>query len=72
MSKQLDQTIHNLTLHPPLDEATEQTLDNIREQFLNLVEFLDPDVPDGREKAQCFTALEDACQYAIAAVVRNQ
>ena len=29
-------------------------------------------VPDGREKSQCFTAIEDACQYAIAAVVRNQ
>jgi len=72
MSKQLDQTLHNLTLHPPRDEEVVDRLDAVREAFQILAVEIDPNLPDGREKAQCFTALEDACQYAIAAVVRNQ
>ena len=33
MSKQLDQTIHNLTLHPPKDDEVGETLDEIRAIF---------------------------------------
>lgn len=69
---QLDQALHNIGYHPPKDEETAEALDMIRESFKLQLGTIDPLMPDGREKALCFTHIEEACMYAIAAVVRNQ
>lgn len=72
MSQQLDQALHNVGYHPPKDEQTAEDLGQIRSMFAGILTAIDPLLPDGREKALCYTHIEEACMYAMAAIVRNQ
>ena len=39
----------------------------VRAQFIELADYLEYALPDGRSKSLCFTHLEDACMRAIQA-----
>lgn len=69
---QLDQVVHNMTLHPPKNVEVADRLDRVRQGFIGLVYDIDIEMPDGRDKALCFTKLEESLQHAIGAIVRNQ
>lgn len=62
----------DLSLHPPKDAATGQVLDGIREAFIDLGAHVIQVTPAGRERSIALTNLQQACQWAIAAVVCNQ
>lgn len=69
-SDQYAQVIHNLTYHPVRDHRQGQ-MEEIRQAFKEVAKLVDVTIPDGREKAMCFTDIENACQNAIAAVARH-
>lgn len=59
-----------IDLHTPQDQATRDTLDNLRAQFKALYRTVRDTTPVCREQSLAFTHLEDALAAAIAAVVR--
>lgn len=72
MESDLRRVLHNLTLHPPKDSETANRMDAIRSAAMTFARVIDDMAPGSRERNQAFTALEDATQYAIAAIARNQ
>ncbi len=63
----------NVGYHPPQDDGTAQLLGEIRELFVSLIEDLEARIPErSREKSIMLTDIENACMYAMAAIVRNQ
>lgn len=71
-SDQGQQAIKNVSYHKVSDPVAFDQMATIRAHFKVLITTIDDRVPNGREKAMCFTALEDACQYAIAAIARSE
>jgi hypothetical protein len=67
---QRDQVMHNLTYHPVRDHRQGQ-METIRQSAKDLADLIDDIVPNGREKAQAYTDLEDCVQHAIAGVARH-
>ena len=68
-----DRIEHDLTLHTPKDDLIAERLDTIRGESRDYAHFLISFVGKPcRELSLALTAVEEACQYAIAAVVRNQ
>jgi hypothetical protein len=63
---------HNLTLHPPEGDEVIRRLERIREAFKIVGHQMIDLCPNGRELSLSLTHIEEACQYAIAAIARSQ
>lgn len=63
---------HDLSWHAPATDAIGETLDRLRVAAKNLAHEIVEATPPSREQSRGLTAVEDALQHAIAAVVRNQ
>lgn len=72
MESDLERVLHNLTLHPPKTSEVASRMDAIRSAARYFATIINNNAPGSRERNQAFTALEDATQYAIAAIARNQ
>lgn len=68
----LHQILHNMSLHPPSDPKVIEAFEILRDQFKEVAACVACLVPSGRERSQAITALEDALQYAIGGIARNQ
>lgn len=69
----LERALRNVGYHPPKDKGTADLLGEIRVLFANLIKDLDTRIPNrSREKSLMLTDIEEACMYAMAAIVRNQ
>lgn len=62
--------VRRMGYHRPTSE-TLPIFEEIRHHFIELSLWLDETLPDGREKSEQQTNLEDAQMWAIAAVARN-
>lgn len=63
---------HDLSWHPPKTGAVSDHLDIIREMAKEFAHTVVNETPASREQSLALTAIEEATQWAIAAVVRNQ
>lgn len=63
---------HDLTLHPPQSDEVNQTLDSLREGAKLFAHLVIDATPLSREQSLAITNIEQALQWAIAAIVRNQ
>lgn len=72
LSSQAEQTLWNLEYHKPTNPETLVEMDRVREAFKTLLVEIDSRVPGGRDKARCYTFLEDSQQCAIAALAREE
>ena len=61
----------NMTNHPPKDEETIQTYEDLRGGFKLLARHLDMVCPDSREKSLAITNLEQALMWAVASIARD-
>lgn len=68
----LSEVTHNMTLHPPTDENIVEAMKHLRRGFQGLAADVIIAVPVSRERSMCLRSLEDALQYAIAGIARNQ
>lgn len=68
----LARVIHNVTLHPPIHPAVGDGMDRIRDAARAFAEVIVDECPGSRELSMACTSLEDATQYAIASIARNQ
>lgn len=72
-SQQLhDRVEHDLSLHSPKSADVGATLDVLRQAAKDFAHIVVDATPGCREQSLSITAIEEACQWAIAAVVRNQ
>lgn len=71
-STQLDQTIHNMSYHPPTAEGVTERFERLRAASIEYATLIDELVPDGRDKAMAFTDLEHGLQHAIGGIARHQ
>lgn len=69
---QLDRTLHNLSLQRPTTDEVHGQLDHIRAGAKGFAQTIYYQSPPSRERSLALTALEEATQWAIGAVVRNQ
>lgn len=72
MESLLERTLRNLTLQPPKTAAAGEQMDRIREAAKAFAISLCLNAPESRELSLAITHLEEATQWAIAAVARNQ
>lgn len=63
---------HDLSLHSPETPEAASTLDAIRVAAKLFAHAVVDGTPPSREQSLALTSVEEACQWAIAAVVRNQ
>lgn len=63
---------HNLTLHPPTNEAVIERMAHVRASAKQFAHDVVDACPEGRELSMALTEIEDACQHAIGAIARNQ
>jgi hypothetical protein len=63
---------HNLTNHPPKDDATGLRMETVRVYAKTLGRNIEQCCPESREKALALTNLEQSVMWAIAAIARNQ
>lgn len=68
----LSRTLHNLSLHPPRDADTGSRMDTVRASAMGFASALIDVCPESRELSLALTALEEATQWAIGAIARNQ
>lgn len=62
---------HRFEYHPPTTDAAIAAHEFVRSSLQAEAHALDNILPDGREKALVFTALEEAMMWANAAIARN-
>jgi hypothetical protein len=67
VSEQLERRLNSHTYHRP-SAPVQQTMSQVREAFMHLVSMLDGAIPEGREKALAFTALEESGMWAMKAL----
>jgi hypothetical protein len=67
-----DELVDRFKHHPPSTPGVVKHHEKVRESFLEMALALNATLPEGREKAQCFTKLEEAMFHANAAIARNQ
>lgn len=70
--KLVERTKHNLSLQRPTTEEVHKDLDHIRDAAKTFAVQIYYACPPSRERELALTALEEATQWAIGAVVRNQ
>jgi hypothetical protein len=58
--------------HPPKDEATRTAHEQVRGKCLELAEFINDTLPDGREKSTAITNLEQVMMWSNAGIARPQ
>lgn len=63
---------HDLSLHSPKTPEVGATLDVIRQAAKDFAHIVVDATPGSREQSLPITAIEEACQWPVAAVVRNQ
>lgn len=51
-----------------ITDGQKDRIDLIRQNFTQLYDFLDSEIPSGREKSLYTTKLEEACMWAVKAV----
>lgn len=54
-----------------LSDEQKDRIDTIRRNFTQLYDYLDSEIPSGREKSLYATKMEEACMWAIKAVSRE-
>ena len=54
-----------------LSDEQKDRIDTIRSNFTQLYDYLDSEIPSGREKSLYATKMEEACMWAIKAVSRE-
>lgn len=70
--KQLERTMHNLSLQRPGNELVGQALDSLRDAAKAFAVTIYYNAPPSLERSIALTEIESATQWAIGAVVRNQ
>ena len=65
------QEIHDRFVTHPVSSEWLKIMDRLRSGALGLAQFIDEEVPDGREKSLALTHLEEAVFWANAAIARN-
>ena len=65
-------TIHNLSLHPPGDAGVGHRMDVVQANARSFANVVIDVCPESRELSLALTALEEATQWAIGAIARNQ
>jgi hypothetical protein len=68
---QADDLANRFNYHAPRDEATKQAHESVRRQCLNLANWIDSLVPEGREKSLAITHLEETMMWANAGIARS-
>jgi hypothetical protein len=63
--------VNRFNYHPPLTEDRRETHATIRSELLDVAEWLNEQLPDGREKSLAVTKLEEAMFWANAALART-
>lgn len=66
-----DQLAHRFAYHPPADADTAELHATVRREAGDFASLLNQLLPDGREKALAFTALEESMMWANAAIARH-
>lgn len=62
---------NRFTFHAATTEEKKMNHDSARSACLNLAQFLNDKLPDGREKSLSITKLEESMFWANAAIARN-
>ena len=68
----MSETEKRLTLYPPVNDKVSRKMDRIRKELIHLGEFLEEELPQGRELSLALTKLEELTFFSIAAIARNQ
>lgn len=55
-----------------LTDEQKDRIDTIRQNFTQLYNFLDSEIPSGREKSLYATKMEEACMWAVKAVSNHE
>lgn len=66
-----DELAHRFAYHPPTDAETIAAHETVRRETGDMAALFNELLPDGREKACAFTALEEAMMWANAAIARG-
>jgi hypothetical protein len=61
---------HRFSHHPPKDSDTVKQHEAVRETLRSTANYLDQNIPEGREKALALTKLEEVLMWANAAIAR--
>ena len=68
----LDQLVHNLTNHPPVDDAIVEQFEDIRAFGIALGKKVLEHCPASRERSLALTSLEQTVMWSVASIARNQ
>lgn len=55
-----------------LTDDQKDRIDTVRSNFTQLYDYLDGEIPNGREKSLYTTKMEEACMWAVKAVSREK
>lgn len=61
---------HRFSHHPPKFPETIQQHESVREELRTTANYLDQNLPEGREKALALTKLEEVLMWSNAAIAR--
>jgi len=61
---------HDFAYHPPLDDETKTLHEEVRARHRTLADWVNENVPAGREQSLVITKIEEAMFWANAAVAR--
>lgn len=51
-----------------LSDSQRDRIDTVRSNFTQLFDYLDSEIPNGREKSLYITKMEEACMWAVKAI----
>lgn len=63
---------NRFTFHPPSTDEVAKNHETVRAMCLEMATALNNILPEGRDKARAFTALDDVMFCSNAAIARNQ
>lgn len=67
-----DDVVHRFTNHPPVSDDLGHLLDEVTERMIVLGDFINENVPPGRERSLALTQLEQCSMWMKAGIARNQ